>query len=107
MRITADTNLLLRVLVRDDPDQAARAQAELADAQMVVIPITALIELVWVLARIYHYPTIEIVTAIKTLTNATVVQTDRTLLHAGLAALEAGCDFRRRCDCGARRSHGQ
>ena len=53
MKITADTNVLLRVVVPDDPEQADAARALLQRATVVAIPIPVLCEFAWVLKRTY------------------------------------------------------
>ena len=45
MKITADTNMLVRAIVEDDPAQARAAQNELEKAELVAITIPALCEL--------------------------------------------------------------
>ena len=52
MKITADTNVLVRALVQDDPEQAKSASALLEQAELVAIPLPVLCELVWVLRRV-------------------------------------------------------
>lgn len=44
-----DTNVLARLLLRDDPTQFKRARALLASGQQYTAPVTVLLELVWVL----------------------------------------------------------
>lgn len=93
MKITADTNLLVRVAVRDDPEQAAIAAATLREAEAIGVTLSALCEFVWVLARLYKRPTAEIATGIRRLIDSAAVVTDRPAVEAGLAMLEAGGDF--------------
>lgn len=93
MNITADTNLLVRVLTEDDPDQAAAARQELAGAELVAVPIPVLCELVWVLLRGYRLPGAEIAAALRTLLAAASVRTETAAVEAGLSLLEAGGDF--------------
>lgn len=50
MRIIADTNLLLRAITGDDPVQSPIAQAELARAETIAIPLVVQCERAWVLA---------------------------------------------------------
>jgi predicted nucleic-acid-binding protein len=45
--VAIDTNVLIRWVMRDDPEQAARADAVMEGA--VTIPLTVLVETVWVL----------------------------------------------------------
>ena len=93
MRITADTNVLVRALVEDDERQGRIAQAELAGAEMVAIPLPALCELVWVLSQGYRVPAPDIAEAIRRLANSANVSLDRPAMEAGLAQLDAGGDF--------------
>ncbi len=93
MKITADTNILVRALTDDDPAQTPRAQAELAQAELVVIPSTALCELVWILTRGYRLPAATVADAIRHLPAASNVAADRRAAEAGLAMLDAGGDF--------------
>ena len=93
MKITPDTNVLVRALTEDDPRQSKIAQAELSKAEIVAIALPALCELVWVLMRGYRIPAAETAEAIRRLMNSTNVVTNRPAAEAGLAMLEAGGDF--------------
>lgn len=93
MKITADTNVLVRAITEDDPRQSKLAQAELAKAELVALPLPTLCELVWVLAQGYKIPSSEIANAIRGLLNAANVVADRPAVEAGLALLDAGGDF--------------
>lgn len=93
MRITADTNLLVRALTGDDERQSLVAQAELASADMVALTLPTLCELVWVLARGYRVSSAEIAEAIRRLMNGANVVVNRPAAEAGLAVLDAGGDF--------------
>jgi predicted nucleic-acid-binding protein len=93
VRITADTNLLVRAIVEDDPEQAALAKALLSRASMIGIPVPVFCELVWVLKRGYRRSTPKVVAAIAALLEVETVATDRLTVEAGLAVLRAGGDF--------------
>jgi len=93
VRITADTNILVRVITGDDARESRLAEAQLADADLVALPLTMLCELVWVLARGYKISFAEIAVAISRLVNAANVAVDRRAVAAGLAMLRAGGDF--------------
>ena len=93
MRITADTNLLVRVLVQDDPEQARAAMDLLRRAELVAVPLPVLCELVWVLRRVYGFAAADCVAAIEALLAARVVVTDRPAVKCGLRLLAAGGDF--------------
>ena len=93
MKITADTNVLVRALVGDDARQSRAAQAELAKAELVALALPALCELVWVLSQGYKIPSAGIAEAIRRLINSANVAVNRAAAEAGLDALEAGGDF--------------
>lgn len=93
MKIIADTNVLLRAAVQDDPAQTPVAKQILKEAEQVIVSRHALCEFVWVLARIYKLPRTEIVTAMYKLLDASNVITDNAAVAAGFKAMEAGADF--------------
>ncbi len=90
MRMTADTNVLVRALTEDDKRKSKTAQAALADAESVAVTLPALCELVWVLAQGYRNPPPAIAAAIRQLMNAEDVVADRPAVEAGLTLLDAG-----------------
>jgi predicted nucleic-acid-binding protein len=93
MRITADTNVLVRAVVADDPAQSQAAVASLRGAEQIAVALPALCEFVWVLRRVYSFPVAEISAAIRALIEAGNVSLDRAAVEAGLSQLEAGGDF--------------
>jgi len=93
VKITADTNVLVRILTGDDERQSRIAQNTLARADMVAVTIPALCELVWVLAQGYKIDVAEIAAAIRGLINSADVIVSRPAAEAGLVLLEAGGDF--------------
>src|SRR5437763_510256 len=93
MKITADTNVLVRAITGDDERQSRVAQAQLATADMVALVTPVLCELVWVLSQGYKHPPAEIAETIRRLINGTNVVVNRPAAEAGLALLDAGGDF--------------
>lgn len=93
MKITPDTNVLLRVLVSDNEAQAKAAVATLENAELIAITLQSLCELCWVLMRFYEVPRADIGTALRALIDARNVVLNRPAAEAGLAILEAGGDF--------------
>lgn len=93
MKITADTNVLVRAITGDHKRQSPIAQAELAGADVIALTLPALCELAWVLSRGYGATTADIAEAIRRLINAGNVMANRPAVEAGLALLEAGGDF--------------
>jgi predicted nucleic-acid-binding protein len=93
MKITADTNVLLRVLLQDDPEQVLSAEQALGSASLVAFPLPCLCEVVWVLDRSYGIGRAEIAEALEVLLSAPNVATNRAAVDAGLSMLKAGGDF--------------
>ena len=93
MKVTADTNVLVRAITGDDERQSKAAQAELANADVVALALPALCELVWVLSQGYKIPSAEIAETIRRLMNGVNVVVNRPAAEAGLALLDAGGDF--------------
>jgi len=93
VRITADTNALVRALTGDDPRQSKAAQAELANADLLALPLPALCELVWVLSQGHKIGFTDISEALRRLMNAGNVAVNRPAAEAGLALLDSGGDF--------------
>ena len=93
MKITADTNILVRAIVGDDRRQSSAAQAELSNAEIVALALPALCELVWVLSQGYRVPNADIAEAIRRLVGASNVVANRPAVDAGLALLDEGGDF--------------
>jgi hypothetical protein len=60
LRITADTNILVRAAVADDPDLAKQAMDLLRDGEIMVLTLPMLYEFVWVLAGGYRRPAADI-----------------------------------------------
>ena len=93
MRIAADTNVVVRYLVWDDPAQAETAACAIEQAEAVVLSIVVLCEIVWVLRRAYRHSAAEVAAVLQRLIESRTVEVDRPLADAGLAMLAAGGDF--------------
>ena len=93
MRITADTNILLRAAVMDDPVQGAVAAEALLAAEAVAVTLPSLCEFVWVLTRGYKKKANGVAAAVRALIESARVLVDRPAAEAGLAVLERGGDF--------------
>ena len=93
MKITADTNVLVRAVTGDQLEQSKVAKAALQRAELIAIPIPVLCELVWVLSRGYKHSHGDIAEAIRRFTNGANAAVDRPAVEAGLAVLDAGGDF--------------
>jgi len=93
MKVTLDTNVLVRGVVHDDEEQAKLADKVLRRAEMIAITVPCLCELVWVLCSIYGFKRSDAAAAIRALLVAGNVETNRPTVEAGLAMLDAGGDF--------------
>lgn len=93
MKITADTNVLVRAITGDNAQQSKAAQTALKKADVVALAIPALCELVWVLSQGYKISSGDIAEAIRRLMNGANVVVNRPAAEAGLALLDAGGDF--------------
>jgi predicted nucleic-acid-binding protein len=93
MKITVDTNVLVRAVVRDDARQARISATLLKDAELIAVSLPCLCEFVWVLRRVYNFGQEDISAALEALLNAGNVTVNRHAADAGLAVLKEGGDF--------------
>jgi len=93
MRMIADTNVLMRAVLDDDPVQSRASRLALSSADQVIIGRHAFCEMVWLLRQRYKMPKAEIVKVIRGYLEAQNVVTDTPAVRAGLEAMEAGADF--------------
>lgn len=93
MKLSVDTNILVRAVLQDDPKQAEKAAALLQQASLIAISLPCLCELVWILLRGAKLTKEDASKAIRVLMDAKNVAMNRQAVEAGLAILEAGGDF--------------
>jgi predicted nucleic-acid-binding protein len=93
MKMIADTNVLMRAMLDDDPVQTRAARRALSSADQVVIGRHVFCEMVWLLLQRYKMPRAEIVKVINGYLEADNVITDTAAVQAGLEAMDAGADF--------------
>jgi predicted nucleic-acid-binding protein len=93
VKITPDTNLLVRALVDDEPRQAELARSALRTSEIVALTTVALCEAVWVLRSAYRLPAPEIASSLRVLLSGANVVADDAIVGAGLTHLDAGGDF--------------
>lgn len=93
MKISLDTNVLVRLVVGDDEVQQAKAAEMLEAAEVVAISVHALCEFAWVLHRSYKVRGPDISAAIRRILDMRNVVANRPAIEAGLAILDAGGDF--------------
>ena len=93
MKISVDTNVLVRAVVRDDKKQAQAASKLLKQADLIAVPVPCLCEFVWVLRSVYDFSLADISAALNALLNVANIVVNRPAVDAGLAMLNAGGDF--------------
>jgi predicted nucleic-acid-binding protein len=93
VKVTADTNILVRALVRDDAVQARAASRVLRDAEIIALPLACLCEMVWVLRRVYGFKRDDILLALQTVLEVENVTLNRAAAEAGITTLRNGGDF--------------
>ena len=93
MRVTADTNVLLRAILQDDDRQTEAAEALLANATTIAVPVPVFCEMSWALRRSFHQTPPEVAAAIQAICAIETVVTDGPAVEAGVEALLAGGDF--------------
>ncbi len=91
--IALDTNVLVRLITRDDPLQA-QAAAEVMRADALWLPKTVLLELVWVLGYTYGFDRLNITLAItKLLGLAHLRAEDAARVALAVRGYQQGMDF--------------
>ncbi len=87
MPYTADTNVLVRIVMQDDAKQAATARALFLQATVIAIPVPVFCEFAWILKRGYAASVNDIASAIEAIVKVDAVVTDLPAVEAGLTAL--------------------
>ncbi len=91
--IAIDTNLLLRLVLDDDPGQQARVNALLKTGQLFTAPATVLLELVWVLQS-RGFSAAHIVHGLTTLLDIPNFKPgDEIAIREALHGYQSGMDF--------------
>jgi predicted nucleic-acid-binding protein len=93
MKIIADTNVLVRAVVRDDAKQARAASKILKEAELIAVALPCLCEFVWVLQRVYDFERQEIGAALEALVDSANVVVHRPAVEAALEVFYSGGDF--------------
>ena len=93
--IGLDTNILVRYLTQDDPQQSSRAteiiERRLSAENPGFVSIVAMVETVWVLERAYGFSTAEVAGAVERILQADVlVVADEQEVFSAMIALKEG-----------------
>ena len=88
-----DTNVVIRYLIGDDPEQAARAR-NTVDAGEVFVSTTVLLESEWVLRGVYGFVADKVAAALRAFSGLPGVSVENpALLLEALDLTERGMDF--------------
>lgn len=91
--IAIDTNLVVRYLTGDHPQQSLRAR-EIIDGQAIFVAVTVIQEVDWVLRSTYGYAGTDVVRALRAFGGLPSVEVeDAALVAAALDLAEKGLDF--------------
>ncbi len=91
--LAVDTNVIIRYLTNDHPEQSPRAR-RLVGEHDVWVPTTVLLEIEWVLRSTYGYPPRQIATALRRFAGLPrVLLENATLAVRALDWAEQGVDF--------------
>ena len=93
MKISVDTNVLVRIALQDEPKQVAVANDSFRKASLIVIPLPCLCEMVWVLKQGFKLSNDDIIFSLEKLLNIQKVKLNRPAVSQGLALLKMGGDF--------------
>ena len=93
MKVSVDTNILVRAVLQDDAEQGKSAAKLLKEASLIAVSLSSLCELAWILHRGAKLSKEDVAQTVHDLLNAGNVAMNRPAVEAGLAMLEAGGDF--------------
>jgi predicted nucleic-acid-binding protein len=91
--LAVDTNIVVRYLTADDPDQFARA-VTILEGRETFVTLTVLLETEWVLRSVYRYRPAEVVGALRGLAGLPGITVEGPdVASLALQWLEGGLDF--------------
>lgn len=91
--LRVDTNVLLRTILDDDPDQTRRATT-LLDGKRVFVAKTVLLELAWVLRSRYGFDRSKLLLALRAIADTQNIEVeDLVAVSRALVLMEQGLDF--------------
>jgi predicted nucleic-acid-binding protein len=93
MNVIADTNILVRMAMKDDEQQTEAAVKLFMEAKTFTVSTTVMCEYVWVLSRVYKQSNLKVAESIRNLIQIESVVVKDEEIEAGLMMLEQGGDF--------------
>jgi predicted nucleic-acid-binding protein len=92
--LAVDTNLIVRYLTRDDPQQFAQAEAIIEGPEPVFVTLTVVLETEWVLRNSYRYGRARVLDALRAFAGLpNVALEDPTSMSEALDRAEQGKDL--------------
>ena len=93
-KIAADTNIFIRLLVKDDAEQVQRARRLFADDEEIVVRATVLVEIEWVLRGVFGFDRARINKALaEILALPNLILPDENSILLAIQWHAAGMDF--------------
>lgn len=93
MKISIDTNVLVRIVLQDDPTQMAVANQLLRKASFIAISLPCLCEMVWILRSGAKLPNTKIIEILENILSVQKIELNRPAVLEGLKLLKMGGDF--------------
>ena len=93
MIVIADTNILARIITKDNAQQFEAASRIFLSAEKVIVPAIVFCELSWLLRSSYQCDRKFIATAIREIISNAKIITEENVVLAGLRILDDGGDF--------------
>ena len=91
--VAADTNIVLRFILKDDPVQSPRARDLIANNK-IFIPITVMLEAEWALRRVYKLAKSDVINALTAILETETIQVDQAdFVSKALEFTARGADF--------------
>ena len=93
MIVIADTNIIIRLLVRDDESQFKAVSDLFRNAEEIIIPTTVYCEVAWVLSASYRIRKVKLLETLRKLLASKKISVREDEIEAGLSMMEEGGDF--------------
>ena len=93
MIVIADTNIIIRLLVRDDESQFKSVSDLFRNAEEIIIPTTVYCEVAWVLSASYRIRKVKLLETLRKLLASKKISVREDEIEAGLSMMEEGGDF--------------
>ncbi len=91
--VAADTNIVLRFILKDDPVQSPSARDLIANNK-IFIPVTVMLETEWALRRVYKLTKSDVISALTAIIETETIHVDQAdFVSTALEFAAQGADF--------------